>query len=90
MKAYDIEIVELSTSVIFYACLPPTYLSLSPLAADWKEEVEVSIFLKSITVVFVDHFDDSDYNLYRLFVESVEHSFLIILLSSIFISFHSS
>lgn len=44
MKAYDIEIVELSTSVIFYACLPPTYLSLSPLAADWKEEVEVSIY----------------------------------------------
>ena len=42
LKAYDIEVLELAISVIFYACLPSSSLTSSPLEADWKEGVEVS------------------------------------------------
>ena len=48
LKAYDIEIVELAVSVIFYACLPSTSLTTSPLEADWKEGVEVSKYAEHI------------------------------------------
>lgn len=43
LRAYDIEVSELAIRVIFYACLPSTSLNASPLEADWKEGVEVSL-----------------------------------------------
>lgn len=59
MKAYDFEIVELAISVMFHASLPPTYLSLSPLAADLKEDFEVSNFTecssKRVVIDLVEH-----------------------------------
>jgi hypothetical protein len=51
LKAYDIEVLELAISVIFYACLPSSSLTSSPLEADWKEGVEVS-YTSSKFVIF--------------------------------------
>ena len=52
LRAYDIEVLELAISVIFYACLPSTSLTSSPLETDWKEGVEVCLTLfESINTV---------------------------------------
>lgn len=48
LRAYDIEVLELAISVIFYACLPSTSLTSSPLETDWKEGVEVCVILHGV------------------------------------------